>query len=196
MASQLQYVSPARAGGFVSGSGARRYIISHQTPTTAITAQTGWVATTPTFIIYKTSSQTTRRLIVSLISLEQTGTVAGGAINIIGAIDPTNRYASGGTAVVPQLTTLQQVASGTTPEFAFRYNATASAAGASDDIPRYFNIGTFPAATGTTLPTIDCQDEFIIKGPGSFLLYVWGATTGPTLNFTFEVYEDDVKGDM
>lgn len=196
MASQLQYVSQARGPAFVSSVSNRRFLISHQTPTTTITAQTGWVATTPTFIFYKTSSQTTKRLVVSLMGLEQTGVVAGGPINIIGAIDPTNRYSAGGTAVTPQITTTQQVASGSTPEFSFRYNATASAAGTGDDIPRYFNIGTFPAETGSTLPTVDFQDEIILNGPSSFLVYIWAATTAPTLNFTFECWEEDIRGDM
>jgi hypothetical protein len=193
--SQLQYISAARAGGFVSGSGIRRYVISHQTPTTTVTGQTSWVATTPTFMLYKTSSNTTTRTIISLISLEQTGTAAVGAISLIGCIDPTNRYSSGGTAVVPKLTSLQQVDSGTTPDFTFRYNPTASAAsGTADLVPRYFNCGTFPAVTGTTLPTIDCQDEFVIKGPGTFMLYTQAATTGPTWNFTFEVIEEALVG--
>lgn len=192
----LQYVSQARGAGFVSGVGVQRYCISHQTPTTTVTGQTGWVATTPTFMLRKTSSQTTKRLVLSNFTLEQTGTVAGGAINVILALDTTDRYSAGGTAVVPQLTTAQSVASSTTPEFTFRYNPTATAAGSSDTIPRYVNCGTFPAVTGSTLPTIDCQDEFVIQGPGSILVYTWAATTGPTWNFTFEVIEEELRGNL
>lgn len=194
MSHLLQYTTPARAGGFVSGTGIRRYTISHQTPGTAVTGQTSFVATTPTFMLYKTSSNTTTRTVISLIGLEQVGTVAGGAITILAAVDPTNRFSAGGTAIVPQLTSTQQVTSGTTPDFTFKYNATATAAGAVDSAPRYVNCGTFPAITGTTLPTIDCQDEFIIKGPGSFLLYTYATGTGPSWNLTWEIIEEALVG--
>ncbi len=192
--SNLIFTTPARAGGFASGTGNRRYTISHQTPTTAITGQTSFDATTPTFILYKTTSNTTKRTILSNFSLAQSGTVAGGAISVVLAVDPTNRYSAGGTAVVPQLTSTQQVTSGTTPDFTFRYNATASAAGSNDSAPRYTTIGEFPAVTGTMIPTVDCQDEFVIAGPGSILVYVYAATTGPTLRFCFEVIEEPVSG--
>jgi len=190
----LQYVSQARASGFVSGAGIQRYTISHQTPTTLVTGQTSWVATTPTFMIYKTATQISNRLILSNFTLEQDGTVAGAKIGIIGAIDTTNRYASGGTAVVPQLTSAQQVASAVTPEFTFRTNPTATAAGSFNTIPRYFNLGSWLPVTGTTLPTCDCQDEFVIQGPGSILIYTFATGTGPSWNFTFEVIEEPVQG--
>lgn len=97
------------------------YSVTHQTPGAGATGQTSFATTTPTFILY--GSSLTKGVKLSSIELNQTGTVAGGAITVVVGVDTVVRYASGGTAVVPQI---RHNSVTTASAYAFSFNATAS----------------------------------------------------------------------
>ena len=173
----------------------RGYVFSttHQTPTTNVTGQTAFDATTPTFAFYGTNLDF--RGVLKRFYLAQTGTVAGGQITIAVAIDTANRNSSGGTAVTPQNMNANRSAASA---WTMKYNVTATAAGGGtryiDTIPVDADLGTVStfdytdnqwggliwAAAGTTLG----------KHTGSLLIYTFAATTGPTWKFGFEHHED------
>jgi hypothetical protein len=67
-----------------------------------------------------------------------------------------------------------------------KYNPTASAAGSGT---RYVFACAVDAALGR-LTSIDFGDGLLIPATGSFLLYTWAATTGPTWALTAEVVEE------
>lgn len=167
---------------------------THQTPSTDVTGQTSFVATTPTFIIYGANEN--YRGVLRRLRLCQSGTVAGGTIFIAVAIDTTDRFSVGGTAVTPQ---------NYNPDFTrtsvydVKYNATASAAGTGT---RYLEPLTAAASLGT-ITEIDFSELFhedgliftgagstLGKYTGSLLIYTWAATTGPSWKFKLEFLED------
>ena len=156
--------------------------VTHQTPGTDITGATGYVATTPTFMLYNTGTST-NDVILGSIWLSQVGTVAGGFIDIVVMIDSVNRYASGGTAVVPQNSNM---GSAVTAGAAFRTTPTASAATATQ---RVVWATSAPKTLGTTT-VIDFQDGIRIGTTGSILIYTFAGTTGPSWAFNLEFTEE------
>lgn len=166
--------------GFASSFRGHRYTVTHQTPSTDVTGQTSFAATTPTFLFYQSGADTS--LALNSMQLSQSGTVAGADVFISLAIDTASRYSSGGTAVVPQVMhTAESTAANTT----FTFNPTASAAGAGT---RY--IGTWAANADTGVMTsLDFRDGVIIGTTGSILVYTWAGTTAPSWKFVFEFTE-------
>ena len=172
---------PTRGSYYSAGREGRSFAVAHQTPTTGVTGQTSFAATTPTFIIYQAAATT--RSILRGFQLSQSGTVAGGDISIALAIDTANRYSAGGTAVVAKNTSSVSAA---TAGFTFAYNATASAAGAGT---RYIGRWTVDNVLGTVF-SYESQDGDMIDTTGSILVYTWASTTGPTFDFTFRLADE------
>ncbi len=171
-----------RAKAYSSCIGGRRYAVTHQTPGTTVTGQTSFVATTPTFLISQANSNG-RRVILSNFALCQDGTPAGGAINILVAIDPADRYASGGTAITPQATMADSEFS---PGFSFRFNPTAS----SPSTVRYLYHWKQPVYAGSVFNP-DLHDGLAIGQTGSILIYTWAASTAPTWTLGgFDILEE------
>lgn len=166
--------------GFGTSFQGQRFAATHQTPTTDVTGQTSFDATTPTFLFYQTGAAS--RLCLSSMQLSQSGTVAGGDIFITLAVDNTNRYASLGTLVTPQN---MNAADTTAANVTFRYNPTATAAGSGT---RYLGTWVANADTGI-ITTLDFQDAVQIGVTGSILVYTWAATTAPSWKFVFELAE-------
>lgn len=172
----------------------RIFSVTHQTPSTDVTGQTSFVATTPTFMIY--GEDLARRGVLRRMRLCQSGTVAGGTIYIAVAIDTTNRFSANGTTVTPQN---YNAAKSIAATYTARYNPTASAAGTGT---RYLEPLTASASLGT-MTEIDFseffgEDGLIFAGPGatagtytgSLLVYTWAGTTGPSWKFKLEYLED------
>ena len=165
---------------FASSLEGRRYSVTHQTPSTDVTGQTSFVATTPTFLFYQSAVDTA--LVLSSMQLSQSGTVAGADIFISLAIDTTSRYSSGGTAIVPQLMYTDET---TAANVTFRFNPTVSAAGAGT---RYLQTWAANADTGI-ITSINFADAVIVGTTGSILIYTWAGTTAPSWKFIFEFVE-------
>jgi hypothetical protein len=178
-----------RGIGYWTASVGRRFRYTHQTIATGVLGQTSQVDTTPTFLISQTASSTnTARKVLSAMTLSQSGTPAGGAIHIVIATDQTNRYSSGGTAVVGK-NLLNDVDCSGPPALAaqgtFYYNPTASAATSSTRIMEHWVIPV------NNVPfSVDFSDELIIGTTGSILIYTWAASTGPTWNFSFTTIQE------
>lgn len=170
-----------RRDGYYSAKIGQSFATAHQTPSTDVTGQTSFDATTPTFLFYQAAAA--NRVILRDLCLSLVGTAPGGVVHVALATDTANRFSAGGTAVVPQNTSgLSTVAAGVT----FRYNATASAAGAGT---RYLRKWSVPAGLGAIIcPAFD--DEVIIGATGSILVYTWAGTTGPTWAFSFGHIEE------
>ncbi len=160
-----------RAKAYASCIGGRRYSVVDQTPSNTVAGQTSFSATTPTFLISQ-SNANGRRVILSNFALCQDGTPAGGTIHLLLAIDPGNRYSSGGTAITPQATMAESEFSA---GFSFRTNPTVSAPSAV----RYLSHWTQPVWAGAVFNP-DLQDGVAIGETGSILLYTWAAGTAPT----------------
>lgn len=158
------------------------FTCTHQTASTTLLAQTSFVATTPTFIIEQSAAS--RRVVGLEYWLNQEGTaVAGGPVFIRVMIDSVARRASGGTTVTPQNANMESaITSGATVYF----NPTASAATATQ---RVIWAHTAPASLGT-MSNLDLEDGLGIGVTGSILIYVWAATTAPTLSFAFRWKEE------
>ncbi|HSE46006.1 MAG TPA: hypothetical protein VLA89_11835 [Gemmatimonadales bacterium] len=161
-----------------------------------VTGQTSADATTPTFLLR--NPVTSKRICVPLlVNFAQTGTVAGGAIDIIGVLDRTDRYASGGTSeAVVNANTLR--AGG---NFCSLYSgATASAATAGAHVRvDGVTVGqdVSPAEGAVQIYTWTPQSGIDLLYPGSSMLwYTYAGTTGPTWFWTFkwlELTEKDLE---
>ena len=178
-----KYVERGKA--YASCIGGRRYSVAHQTPGTSILGQTGFVATTPTFLLYQSDSP--RRVVLSNFALCQVAPAAGDVLHVAVFIDPTNRYLADGTAIIPQSTISD---SPLTAGFSFRYNPVATAAGVGASAPRLLNEWTQPVWVGAVFNP-DMHDGVVISSTGSILVYTWAAVTAPTwIIGGFDVLED------
>ncbi|NUN50847.1 MAG: hypothetical protein HUU15_18730 [Candidatus Brocadiae bacterium] len=177
---------PERGFGYASCVGGRRFAVAHQTPGTTVTGQTSYAATTPTFLISQAGAA--HRAVLSNFALCQAGTPAVDLIHIALVLDPTNRYASGGTSITPQSTASPSRESA---GFSFRYNPTASSPGGGSDAPRLLYHWTQPVWPGSVFNP-DLQDGVLIGFTGSILVYTWAATQAPTwIIGGFDVAEDE-----
>lgn len=171
-----------RAKAYASAAGGRRFAVAHQTPGTTVTGQTSFVSTTPTFLIRQSAAS--HRVVLSNFALCQAGTPAIDLIHILVAIDSSDRYSSGGTALTPQATAMPSAFSA---GFTFRYNPTASSPGSV----RYLYEWTQPVWLGSVFNP-DLQDGVLIGYTGSILIYTWAATTAPTWVIGgFDLLEDE-----
>lgn len=172
-------VTPMRESAHHASVMGRRFYYTHQTPGTVITGQTSYVATTPTFMLSNTSGANV--IIIRSLTLSQTGTVAGGLINVLTTLSTTNDFSSGGTAVVgqnPNEGSATTVAAGIT----FRTNPTATGT-----ITRLLASLSVPASLGT-ITTIDYKDAVMLGNTSSsWSCYTHAATTGPSWFFVLEV---------
>lgn len=181
-----------RGVAYASAKSGRRFAVTHQTPGTAIAAQTSFVATTPTFLVSQSGGS--KRVVLSSMNLSLVAPAPGGAVNVLVAIDRTNRYSAGGTSVTPQnlLADPDDAADANAAGFAFRTNPTASAAGAGATVPRYAWVWSIPRVVANPTPfSVGFDDGAVIGKTGSILIYTWAATTAPSWLFSFEFVEED-----
>lgn len=156
-----------------------RYAATHQTPGTGVAAgATGFVATTPTLLIYGA----VKPIVIAKIFLSQSGTVATNAPNITLALDSANRFSSGGTAF--GIVNTSRASSKTSTATALT-GATATAAGAGT---KYVANYVVPKVVGT-FTDLEYPDGLIVPAAGSFLLYTWGGSTNPTWQINVEFIE-------
>jgi len=178
------YCYSANADEYAAARRGKRFYATHQTPGTLITAQTSFVATTPTFM-YRINSAAIRAIVRSFnLSIQNT---PGGPVFVCLAIDTADRYDSAGTAVTLQNSNEE---SATAAVGLFYTNPTANAAGAGT---RYLNTWVIPASVGGNM-NIDLGDG-VLLGPGTtpngstLLIYVWAASTAPDLTFGLDIEE-------
>jgi hypothetical protein len=174
------FVYQARADEFAAARRGKRFYGTHQTPGTLITAQTSFVATTPT-LMYRINSAAIRAIIRS-INLSVANT-PGGVVYVTLAIDTADRWSAGGTLVTLQNSNEE---SATAAVGLFYTNPTATAAGGGT---RYLGTWIVPASAAANYD-VDVADG-ILLGPtaSTLLVYVWSATTAADLVFTVDLEE-------
>ena len=168
--------------GLLLASQGRIYTASDADQNDLVTGQTSFAATTPTFMIDVPSGTT---IVPLLVSLGQTGTVAGGAVSVIIELDNADRYNTGGTAETVfnnktaggVFTNNSTLYSGATAESGYGVRVFGVTVGA--DVEPAEGISNEVLWTPTSTP------EFLV-GPAAFLVYTYAATTGPTWFWTIK----------
>ena len=140
-----------------------------------VTGQTSFANTTPTFLLSVPSGTTAVPLGVRLF---QTGTVAGGAVDVIMEIDDAARYSSGGTS---ETVLCARTTGGQTNLSTLYSGATASSGYGVRIFGATLGQDVSPAegAVNEILWTPSAGLDFLV-GPASFLVYTYAGTTGPT----------------
>lgn len=178
--SEAALVTQARESAFTATVQGRRFTVTHQTIGTFVTGQTGFVDTTPTFML-RLSGPATKKDIFRSLSLSQANT-PGGFVTIAVVLDTADRFSAGGTLVTPQNLNEE---SATAAVSTFRFNPTATAAGAGT---RVIATVTAPASVGATTE-IDFEDGIFMGTVSTLLVYTFAATTAPQWAFDFEFEE-------
>lgn len=157
-----------------------------------VTGQTSFAATTPTFLLSNPATSG-RYMIPLLVGLSQTGTVAGGAVDIIVEIDNADRYSSGGTQETVLCARTDSplgatAVDGTGSNKCILYSGATASAG--------YGIRLAGVTIGQDVsPAEGAIQQFIwtpqvgvdILAPGSSLLiYTYAGTTGPTVFWTIK----------
>jgi hypothetical protein len=161
----VQGVYEARDSGFWATTLGRRYSFTHQTPGTLITAQATFVATTPTLLLYNSAGNATMIILRTVRVVVLEATTAPVMISV--AIDTADRFSAAGTVITGQ--NWNEASATAYPGTAFRFNATATAAGAGT---RYLWTDAIPTGLGGSI-TLNFLDGIIVNGVGSILIYCW-----------------------
>lgn len=146
-----------------------------------VTGQTSFAATTPTFMIDVPSGTT---VIPLMVSLNQTGTVAGDTVNVIIEIDNADRYNTGGAeeAVFNARTDI------TGGNLAKLYTGATANAGYGIRV-QGLSIGQDVAPAEGALQEylwVPTSGVDFLVGPAAFLVYTYAGTTGPTWFWTIK----------
>ena len=168
--------------GLLLSSQGRIFTASDADQNDTVTGQTSFATTTPTFMIDVPSGTT---IVPLLVSLGQTGTVAGDAITVIIELDNADRYNTGGTAETVfnnktaggVFTNACSVYSGATATDA--YGVRTFGVTVAQDVAPAEGISNEVLWTPTSTP------EFLV-GPAAFLVYTYAGTTGPTWFWTIK----------
>ena len=168
--------------GLLLASQGRIFTASDADQNDLVTGQTSFVSTTPTFLIDVPSGTT---IVPLLVSLGQTGTVAGDTVNVIIELDNADRYNTGGTSetvfnnktaggVFTNAATLYS-----NPTAETGYGIRAFGISVAQDVAPAEGISNEVLWTPTSTP------EFLV-GPAAFLVYTYATTTGPTWFWTIK----------
>jgi hypothetical protein len=151
---------------------------------TTVTGATTFATTTPTFLLDVPADTIT---IPAYMSLNQAGTVAGGAVSVLMETDNADRYTSGGTAA----TVLNKLTTGGKSALSTLYSATGSAITATDA----YGVRIMGLVTGQDVsPAEGVITEIVwtptsgielLVGPAAWLVYTYAAATGPTWLWSF-----------
>lgn len=149
----------------------RIFVTSDADQNDMVTGQTSFANTTPTFLLDVPANTYAVPL---FLNLSQSGTVAGGAIDVIVEIDRVKRYASGGTSEKLFSTFPRD------SKCAFYTGATATA-GYGITVRRD-TIGPDVSSAEGAVQRPDFKPDFpmVLRGPASMLVYTYAGTTGPT----------------
>lgn len=155
-----------------------------------VTGQTSFANTTPTFLLLNPNASA-RVCIPLFFTLNQTGSVAGGDVQIVTEIDEANRYSTGGTS---ETVLSSRPRSGRKNECLLYTGATALAG---------YGVRVDGITTGPDVsPAEGALQQYLwtptsgidILDPGSTMLcYTYAGTTGPTWFWTWKWLEIPVR---
>ena len=166
----------------------RLFISSDADQNDVVTGQTSFADTTPTFLLDVPRSVTAVPL---FLNLSQTGTVAGGDIQIITEIDKIKRYSTGGTA--EKVFTPSKIG---TPSCRFYSGATALAGYGIRLMGVTTGADVSPAEGAIQGPFWPPEMPYLLEGPATFLVYIYAATTGPTVFWSFGWAELETRSEL
>ena len=152
----------------------RLFVSSDADENDLVTGQTSFAATTPTFLLQVPSGTT---CVPMFVNLSQTGSVAGGAIDVIVEIDDADRYSSGGTA---ELALCTNKALARTAACALYSNPTAAAGFGTRLLAATIGQDVSPAEGAVPGPFWKPEMPYTLVGPASLLVFTYAGTTGPT----------------
>lgn len=140
-----------------------------------VTGQTSYAATTPTFLLHVPAGITAIPL---YFNLSQSGTVGGGAVDVVIEINTDKSdYASGGTSEkvynprkAPKVTNKSSLYSGATAGAGYGIRLWAATIG--QDVS--------PAEGAVQGPFWKPEFPILLEGPASLNVFTYAATTGPT----------------
>lgn len=165
---------------FLASSG-RVYYASDADQNDLVTGQTSFADTTPTFLLNVPTGTTAIPL---MLRLSQTGSVAGGAIDVIMEFDNAGRYSSGGTSE----TVLGAKTTGALTNACTLYSGATAAAG--------YGIRVMGMTVGQDVsPAEGSPNEIVwtpaagldfLVGPAAWAIYTYAGTTGPTWFWTIK----------
>jgi len=180
-------LSRIRNGNFIAELMAegRVFHVSDADQDDVVGSQASFANTTPTFLLDVPSGTTALPLMLSLV---QSGTVAGGTIFMSIEIDNADRYGSGGTA---ETHLAGRTDAPITKKCTLYTGATANAG---------YGVRIFGAQVGQDLATAEgAVNEIlwtptfgappILVGPAAFACYTWASTPGPQWNWAFQYAE-------
>lgn len=153
----------------------RVFIASDADANDAVLGQTSFADTTPTFLLRVPSGTTA---IPIFASLQQSGSVAGGAITVTFEIDNADPYASGGTAETILSTRTDQPF---TPGCSLYSNPTVTTGNYGVQVDNFLvgpDISSAEGAINRILWTPPAP--IFLVGPASKKIYTYAASTGPT----------------
>lgn len=157
------------------GDGGRLYIASDADQNDVVTAgQTSFAATTPTFLLRVPAGTVA---VPMFLNLSQTGTVAGGAIDVIIEIDDVDRYSTGGTA---ETIFNPRKRWNLAPQCSLYSNATAKAGYGVRLWAATIGQDVSPAEGAIQGPFWRPEMPYFLEGPASLLVFTYAATTAPT----------------
>lgn len=158
----------------------KTFTASPSTTSATVTGQTSYVNTTPTFLLDVPAGITAIPL---YMGLAQTGTVAGGDINILMGKDKIDRYNTGGTEASYMN---DRSVSTRTPSCKLYTNPTAVAGNALRMMGQQIAADVSPAegVINESVWTPAAKLDFL-DGPAAWLVYTFAGTTGPTWFWQF-----------
>lgn len=160
----------------------RLFVASDADQNDFVTGQTSFAATTPTFLLQVPSNVIA---VPIFVNLSQTGSVAGGAVDVLIELDDADRYSSGGTAETmfnPNKFAGGALTSPTarTPACTLYSGATASAGYGVRVWGATVGQDVSPAEGAVPGPFWKAEMPYFLSGPAAFLIYTYAGTTGPT----------------
>ena len=152
----------------------RLFVASDADQNDLVTGQTSFAATTPTFLLRVPILTTAIPL---FLNLSQTGTVAGGAIDVIVELQNQDTYSSGGTSegvfntrIGSRLVNKCTLWSGASSNGIYGVRVWGSTIGAD----------VSPAEGAVQGPFWKPELPYFLEGPAALAIYTYAATTGPT----------------
>ena len=163
------------------GNEGRLFISSDADQNDAVTGQTSFANTTPTFLHDVPQGVVA---IPVFLNLSQSGTVAGGAIDVLIEYDNKKRYASGGTS--EKILGLRGSA---VCKSALYTGATATASYGINIFRATIGQDVSPAEGAVQGPFWRPEAPYFMEGPASLCIYTYAGTSGPTWLWSYGFIE-------
>jgi len=181
-------VLQSRKSGYIPSLAKAHYVATQQTPgTERLLGTIGAFDDLDPMIILDLAADAGKIVIPGTLTLWQSGTIAGGDITIVVAIENKIRLASGGTLIDVKNLNLASVTAND-PSGAVTINPVANAETAT----RVIKTITTPAALGEGIE-IDFEDDAHLPAlavGASFLVYAQAATVAPTFDWELDWIEE------